>query len=606
MFRIALHLLAAPSTTAFNPPKASSLAAFVPVNWYVAGPTRRRSVHMRGGNANYYQNFSGNKSHNSKNLATNQMSSYSKSNSEHFRVLRTDLLWRMVCNQHLILDYFMSNKKINKHGLNRYVPEDIRQQIRKESGYGCVICGSMFCDYEHIDPEFNDAKSHDPACMTLLCEGCHGRVTGKRKSKRVVWKAKEEPFAIKHGFVKELLEPAIEETINLGNSVIDTTQVAVEIYGKPILWFEQPSQPDEPILVNAIFYSNNSEPLAFINRNQFTAKIGGADIKSEGTTIEFRPKPRHISLVLNVEGDKPISVERLDMSYLNVGFKILANRSMLMRSGDSSVSINQMTVKNCGGGIALGEIPKTRRLPMGTVNKIQIAYSIARYEKKLVSCNGEHLGWVSSHFIVNKQYDFVGNLDVDDNDILITRSITGEFIGYLYQDSKGSFSVEMEHPEYDTYEPIWISPQSIQSKYVRKRGEIDLSHRFFGMKFRPVHFNASTNENHEPLQATNNNSVHPKPYSSCALPIDFQDRVTIDLIGYMEGYEFEGGRADNFIIEVGAGRMIPGFEEGLLGHKKGDRFELHVTFPNDYHAASFRNKDVIFKINIIDVERRYA
>ncbi|HIF9266045.1 TPA: hypothetical protein ACX6Q4_001685 [Photobacterium damselae] len=344
--------------------------------------------------------------------------------------------------------------KTNKHGLSRYIPQNIRQQIRKESGYGCVICGSMFCDYEHIEPEFNDAKSHDPSCMTLLCGGCHHRVTGKRRSKSRVWKAKEEPFALKHGYIKEFLEPALDETIKLGNSIFDSTQVAVAIHGKPILWFEQSNQPEEPILVNAIFYNSNCEPVAFINRNQFIATVGNFDIKSEGTTVEFRPLPKQISLILNVEGDKPIHVNRLNMSYLDTKFQINPDGSMLMNVGESNISMNQMTGSNCGAGLVLGGIPKTRKMQLGVVRKIVIAYNIARFENKFINCNGDHIGWVSSNLLIDKQYDFVGVLDKNEHDDIIARSVTNEFVGYLYQDVKGYFSVEMDEPEYESYEPI--------------------------------------------------------------------------------------------------------------------------------------------------------
>ena len=47
--------------------------------------------------------------------------------------------------------------------------------------------------------------------------------------------------------------------------------------------------------------------------------------------------------------------------------------------------------------------------------------------------------------------------------------------------------------------------------------------------------------------------------------------------------------------------MIPGFEEGILGHKAGEEFEIFVTFPNRYHAKDLAGKPVVFKIKLIDV-----
>ncbi len=53
----------------------------------------------------------------------------------------------------------MNKENINKHGLKRYIEADIRRKIRHDAGYGCVICGNIFVDYEHIEPEFKDAKN---------------------------------------------------------------------------------------------------------------------------------------------------------------------------------------------------------------------------------------------------------------------------------------------------------------------------------------------------------------------------------------------------------------------------------------------------------------
>lgn len=65
----------------------------------------------------------------------------------------------------------------NRFGLGRYIPPEIRRLLRKEAGYGCVICGNIIIEYEHIEPEFKDALEHDPNKMTILCPGCHANVT---------------------------------------------------------------------------------------------------------------------------------------------------------------------------------------------------------------------------------------------------------------------------------------------------------------------------------------------------------------------------------------------------------------------------------------------
>ena len=77
--------------------------------------------------------------------------------------------------------------------------------------------------------------------------------------------------------------------------------------------------------------------------------------------------------------------------------------------------------------------------------------------------------------------------------------------------------------------------------------------------------------------------------------------VHIDYEGLLEGKPFQGGTAKNQTLQLGSGRMIPGFEEGILGHKAGEEFNIFVTFPARYHAKDLAGKPVIFKIKLIDV-----
>ena len=85
---------------------------------------------------------------------------------------------------------------------------------------------------------------------------------------------------------------------------------------------------------------------------------------------------------------------------------------------------------------------------------------------------------------------------------------------------------------------------------------------------------------------------------------DAEDRVTIDFTGSVDGEEFEGGKASDFVLAMGQGRMIPGFEEGVKGHKAGEEFTIDVTFPEEYHAENLKGKAAKFVINLKKVEER--
>ncbi|MFW0697174.1 trigger factor [Pantoea sp. R13S299] len=83
-----------------------------------------------------------------------------------------------------------------------------------------------------------------------------------------------------------------------------------------------------------------------------------------------------------------------------------------------------------------------------------------------------------------------------------------------------------------------------------------------------------------------------------------EDRATIDFNGSVDGEEFEGGKASDFVLAMGQGRMIPGFEEGVVGHKAGETFTIDVKFPDDYHAETLKGKDAKFEIVLKKVETR--
>ena len=82
------------------------------------------------------------------------------------------------------------------------------------------------------------------------------------------------------------------------------------------------------------------------------------------------------------------------------------------------------------------------------------------------------------------------------------------------------------------------------------------------------------------------------------------DILTIDFKGFVDGEEFEGGTAENQRLEIGSNTFIPGFEEQLIGKKKGDTVEVKVTFPEDYFEESLKGKDATFEVTIHDVKEK--
>lgn len=91
-------------------------------------------------------------------------------------------------------------------------------------------------------------------------------------------------------------------------------------------------------------------------------------------------------------------------------------------------------------------------------------------------------------------------------------------------------------------------------------------------------------------------------FAESASAVKAEDRVTIDFVGSVDGVEFEGGKASDFVLAMGQGRMIPGFEEGIVGRKAGEQFDIDVTFPAEYHAENLKGKAAKFAVTLKKVE----
>ena len=82
------------------------------------------------------------------------------------------------------------------------------------------------------------------------------------------------------------------------------------------------------------------------------------------------------------------------------------------------------------------------------------------------------------------------------------------------------------------------------------------------------------------------------------------DIAIIDFEGFKDGKAFEGGKGENYELEIGSNSFIPGFEEALIGMKKDEEKDINLTFPEDYHVEDLKGKDVVFKVKVNDIKRK--
>ncbi|NLY80158.1 MAG: trigger factor, partial [Lysinibacillus sp.] len=87
-------------------------------------------------------------------------------------------------------------------------------------------------------------------------------------------------------------------------------------------------------------------------------------------------------------------------------------------------------------------------------------------------------------------------------------------------------------------------------------------------------------------------------------PIVEGDTAVIDFEGFVGDEAFEGGKGEDYPLEIGSGQFIPGFEEQLVGLKAGESKDIQVTFPEEYHAEELAGKEATFKVTIKEVKTK--
>ena len=150
----------------------------------------------------------------------------------------------------------------SKHGLPRHIPADIALEVRRRSGFGCVFCGLFICDYEHIEPEFNDAHSHDADCICLICPNHHRKVSNGLISKQDVFAAYANPRALQDGFAQESADFARLKRpcrISIGSLTFEDPGEILRVEDLVILGL---GEVDGCVTLNGVFFDRAREATA--------------------------------------------------------------------------------------------------------------------------------------------------------------------------------------------------------------------------------------------------------------------------------------------------------------------------------------------------------
>jgi len=214
----------------------------------------------------------------------------------------------------------------NKYGLSRTIPEPIKRLIRQNAGFGCVICGNGIIEYEHVDPEFNEAKIHDPAYMTLLCPNCHAKVTSGMWSKQRVKDAMANPICLTQGYSNELFDIGKNyPKIHFAGSILENTPIPLMVNGVPIFEINPPAEANGVFRLSASFNDSKGNETLTIKENEWFASSENWDVEVVGPQITIRENKGRIAFQLIAIAPDTLRVTRIEMNLK--GIKISGNEN---------------------------------------------------------------------------------------------------------------------------------------------------------------------------------------------------------------------------------------------------------------------------------------
>lgn len=205
---------------------------------------------------------------------------------------------------------------VNKQGLSRNIPSSVKRLVRKHCGFGCVICGNAIVQYEHVEPSFAEATSHDPDKIALLCGRCHDKVTRRLIAKETVLQHLAQPKARERGYSDDAFAiTSPKPMIEFCGTVFQGVKTIVAMMGVEILTVAPPECPNAPMRISALFCDQQGNEVLRIVDNEWFSSARTWDVEVVGQKIIIRRAPKDTALILRTKPPDTIVIERIAMYY---------------------------------------------------------------------------------------------------------------------------------------------------------------------------------------------------------------------------------------------------------------------------------------------------
>lgn len=155
-------------------------------------------------------------------------------------------------------------------------------------------------------------------------------------------------------------------------------------------------------------------------------------------------------------------------------------------------------------------------------------------------------------------------------------------------------------PEFDV-EEIKEGEPVVFTALVTTRPEVKLG-EYKGIKVPKIDYNVSDEDVDKDIEATQKRNARLVSVDDRA--VENGDIAVIDFEGFVDGIAFEGGKGEDYELEIGSNTFIPGFEDQLIGANVNDLVDVNVTFPEEYHAEELKGKEAVFKVTVKEIKVR--
>lgn len=201
----------------------------------------------------------------------------------------------------------------NRHGLQRSIPQDVKRAVRRDCGFGCVVCRRLPTHYDHFEPEFRDCTVHNPNGIALLCPTCHQDKTSGRLSAKRVAECRERASRIWSEPAWRTQSSGNSVQLMVGNNALFGQRARIAFGTTTLLEVRSTSDPVEPWTLAGTFVHGKGRIVRFEDSEVVVCRDNW-DVELVGDMMTFRAAQSIVVLQLVLQPDC-IRVEQLSLEW---------------------------------------------------------------------------------------------------------------------------------------------------------------------------------------------------------------------------------------------------------------------------------------------------